>query len=168
MNLKTTFILTLLLLTGLAVFSGCTATTGPTPQTTVMTPEPVTPLTPATLITALPVDEVARIQVDHFGLDPSNGDVYEFTGKVQVNDGVYHSVQVILRYPDGQEYTYNAGGMGGSNVTLKPFFIYPDNRYMGTNPDKIIALDGKRYHTIYRYEDGVLVWIATSDTVVTP
>ena len=160
MNLKTTFILTLLLLTGLAVFSGCTATTGPTPQTTV--------ITPATLITALPVDEVARIQGDHFGLDPSNGDVYEFTGKVQVNDGVYHSVQVILRYPDGQEYTYNAGGMGGSNVTLKPFFIYPDNRYMGTNPDKIIALDGKRYHTIYRYEDGVLVWIATSDTVVTP
>jgi hypothetical protein len=58
--------------------------------------------------------------------------------------------------------------MGGSNVTLKPFFLYPDNRYMGTNAEKIIALDGKRYDTIYRYEDGVLVWIATADTVVTP
>jgi hypothetical protein len=166
MNLITTGLF-ILLLAGLAVFSGCTGTTGPAPQA-VMTPEPVTPLTITTILTRLPVNEIARIKVDHFGLDPSNGDVYEFLGTVQVNDGPYQSVQVILRYPDSQEYVYDVGGMGGSNLTIEPFFLYPDNRYMGTNPEKIIALDGKRYNTVYRYENGDLVWIATPDTLVTP
>ena len=158
----------LALLAMLVAFSGCTATTGPTPAATVMTPEPITPLTTTTLITPLPVNEVARIKVDHFGLDPSNADVYEFVGTIHVNDGVYQSVKVILRYPDGQEYAYDARGMGGSNVTLKPFFLYPDNRYMGTNPDKIISLDGKRYNTVYRYINGDLVWIAMPDNLIIP
>jgi hypothetical protein len=161
---STTACLILLLLAGLVAFSGCASTTGPTPPATVMTPEPITPLKTTTLITRLPVNEIARIKVDHFGMNPSTETIYEFVGTLQVNDGPYQSVQVILRYPDGQEYAYDLGGMGGSNQTLKPFFLYPADRYKGTNPDKIIVLDGKRYATVYRYENGVIAWIATSGT----
>ncbi len=157
----------LLLLTAVAAASaGCTGSPG-TPATTVPTPETITPLkTTATLITRLPASEVARITVDHFGWDPSNADVYEFIGKVQVDDGPYSSVKVILRYPDTQEYVYNAGGMGGSNPTIKPFYLYPDGRYEGTNPEKIIELDGKRYATTYRYDNGVLAWEAMRTNLI--
>lgn len=165
MNLKTTCIF-LLILAGLVAFSGCTSLTGPVPQTTVMTPDTITPVKTTTLVTPLPVNEVARITVDHFGMNPSTETVYEFVGKVQVDDGVYQSVQVILRYPDTQEYTYDAGGMGGANATLKPFYLYPADRYKGTNPGKIIALDGKRYGTVYNYDKGVTTWIATADKLL--
>jgi hypothetical protein len=167
MNLKKVCIL-LLLIAGLVAFSGCTTTTGPTPQTTLMTPEPITPVTTTTLVTPLPVSEIARITVDHFGMNPSTETVYEFVGRVQVNNGPYQSAEVILRYPDTQEYAYDAGGMGGANSTLKPFYLYPADRYKGTNPEKIIVLDGKRYGTVYRYEDGVIAWIATTDNPVSP
>lgn len=167
MNLKTTSLL-LLILAGLVAFSGCTSTTGPAPQTPVMIPDPITPVKTTLLVTPLPVNEVARITVDHFGMNPSTGTVYEFTGKVQVNNGPYQSVQVILRYPDSQEYAFDAGGMGGANATLKPFYLYPADRYKGTNPEKIIALDGKPYGTVYRYKDGVIAWVATTDNTVLP
>jgi hypothetical protein len=167
MNLKTTSIL-FLILAMLAVFSGCTATTGPTPLATVITPEPITPVKTTTLVTPLPVSEIARIKVDHFGMNPATESIYEFVGTLQVNKGPYQSVQVILRYPDSQEYAYDMGGMGGSNATLRQFSLFPADRYKGTNPEKIIALDGKRYGTVYRYEDGVLVWIATPDNLVSP
>ncbi|MGB9177174.1 MAG: hypothetical protein WCB46_10630 [Methanoregula sp.] len=166
MNLKTTGIL-LLILAGLVAFSGCSAP-GPTPQTTLMAPEPISPVKTMTPATLLPVGEIARIQVDYFGMDPSTGTVYEFRGNVMVDDGVYQSVQVILRYPDTQEYAYDAGGMGGANVTLKPVYLYPADRYTGTNPRKIITLDGKRYGTVYHYENGVTEWVATTDTVISP
>jgi hypothetical protein len=168
MNLKTTCLILILLLAGLVAFSGCTGTTGPTPPATVLTPEPITPVKTTTIITRLPSNEIARIKVDHFGMDPSTETVYEFVGKVQVNNGPYRSVQVVLRYPDSQEYTYDAGGMGGSNATLKEFALFPADRYKGTNPEKIIVLDGKRYATVYRYENGNLVWIATSDKPASP
>lgn len=160
--------LLILLLAGLAVFSGCTGTTGALPPTTVLTPDPITPLTTAPLVTQLPVNEIARIKVDHFGMNPATESIYEFVGKIQVNEGVYQSVQVILRYPDSQEYTYDAGGMGGSNQTLKPFSLFPADRYRGTNPEKIIALDGKRYGTVYWYENGSIAWVATTGSTISP
>ena len=168
MNLSIPCLILLILLAGLVAFSGCTATTGPAPQATTMTPDTITPLMTTTIATRAPTNEIARITVDHFGPDPSTGDVYEFVGKVRVSNGMYQSVQVILRYPDGQEYAYDAGGMGGSNATIKQFSLFPDDRYRGTNPEKIIALDGKRYGTVYRYENGVLAWIAMSDNPVSP
>ena len=167
MDLKITCIF-LLILAGLVAFSGCSGTSGPAPQTTVVTPDTITPVKTSTLLTPLPANEIARIKVDHFGMNPSTESIYEFVGTVQVNDGVYQSVQVILRYPDSQEYVYDASGMGGSNATIKPFFLYPSDHYMGTNPEKIIALDGKRYATVYRYENGVLAWIATPNNLVSP
>jgi hypothetical protein len=77
-------------------------------------------------------------------------------------------VQVILRYPDSQEYVYDAGGMGGANATLKPFFLYPADRYQGTNPEKIVALDGRMYGTVYDYNNGAVDWVAKTDNVVSP
>ena len=166
MNLKTTGIL--LLLAGLLAFTGCTATTGPTPAAAVMTPEPLTPVKTTVSITPLPASEIARIKVDHFGMNPATDSIYEFVGKIQVNNGPYQSVLVILRYPDSQEYVYDAGGMGGANATLKPFFLYPADRYKGTNPEKIISLDKKKYGTKYGYENGVVIWVAAPDNVVSP
>jgi hypothetical protein len=167
MNLKTTGIL-LILLAGLLAFAGCAATTGPTPAAAVMTPEPITPLTITTLITPLPIGEVARIKVDHFGMNPATDSIYEFIGKVQVNGGPYQSVKVTLRYPDSQEYLYDVGGMGGANQTIKPFYLYPADRYKGTNPEKIISLDGKQYGTVYSNDNGVDLWIAKTDNLVSP
>lgn len=168
MNLRIPGFVLLLLLAGLAAFSGCTGTTGASPPTTVMTPDTITPLTTATLVTRLPVSEIARIKVDYFGMNPATESIYEFVGRVQVNDGVYQSVKVTLRYPDSQEYSDDLGGMGGSNQTIKPFSLFPADRYRGTNPEKIIVLDGKSYATVYRYENGAISWVATSDTMASP
>jgi hypothetical protein len=150
------------------VTSGCLqapagSSTGSIPTVTPLATAPV--LTPV-LETALPRVELARLQVDHFGLDPSGGNVYEFTGKVSISSGVYRSVAIIIRYPDGQEYSYDAGGMGGSNATIKPFFLYPGDHYRGQDPQKIIQLDSKRYGTVYRYENGVLAWVVATNTVL--
>ena len=106
MNLRIPGFILLVLLAGLAAFSGCTGTPGAFPPTTVMTPDTITPLTTATLVTRLPSNEIARIKVDHFGMNPATESIYEFVGRVQVNDGVYQSVQVTLRYPDSQECTH--------------------------------------------------------------
>lgn len=161
------FAVIFLLITVLAACSGCTGSSGTTPPTKVLTPDTITPVkTPATLVTLLPSGEVARMTVEHFGMNPATENIYEFIGKVQIDDGPYRSVRVILRYPDTQEYAYDAGGMGGSNATVKPFYLYPDNRYMGTNPEKIIELDGKQYATVYRYENGVLAWVALRENSV--
>jgi hypothetical protein len=162
MNLKIPCMV-LIILTGLATFSGCTSAPGAAPQKTVMVPDTITPVKTPTLITPLPLSEIARIRVDHFGMNPATETIYEFVGKVQVNNGPFRSVQVILLYPDSQEYAYDAGGMGGANATLKPFSLFPADRYKGTNPEKIIALDGKRYATAYKYEKGMIAWVATTD-----
>jgi hypothetical protein len=167
MDLKTIAII-LLIIAGMAAFSGCTSTTGPTPQATVLTPDTITPVKTTLLITPLPVNEIARIEVGHFGMNPSTETVYEFVGKIHVSGGPYQSVQVVLRYPDTQEYTYDAGGMGGANTTLKPFYLYPADRYKGTNPEKIVVLDGKRYGTVYNYNDGVITWVSRTDNGVSP
>jgi len=150
----------------LVVSSGCTTTTAPAPQTTVPVEDTIMPHPTATLVTRVPESEVARIVVGHFGMDPSTETVYEFVGTVGIGGGVYRSVEVVLRYPDTQEYVYEAGGMGGANQTIKPVFLFPADRYRGTNPEKIVVLDGKRYGTVYRYENGVLAWVATSDTLI--
>jgi hypothetical protein len=167
MTLKTICI-SLILLAGLLAFAGCTATTGPTPAAAVMTPEPITPVKTTTPITPLPANEIARIKVDHFGTDPDTGTIYEFKGKVQIREGPYKSVQVHLLYPDKQEYSYDLGGMGGANATIKEFTLFPADRYKGTNPEKIIVLDGMRYGTAYKYEDGLIAWVATPENVVFP
>ena len=58
--------------------------------------------------------------------------------------------------------------MGGANTSLQPFSLFPADRYKETNPENIIALEGKRYGTEYRYEHGVIALIATADTALSP
>lgn len=169
MNLKRSRVLLPLVVLLLVASSGCTSAPAPAPQAAAPAPaDTVTTLPAATLVTRVPADEVARIRVELFGMNPDTETIYEFLGTVQTENGVYRSVQVVLRYPDGQEYGYDAGGMGGANQTLKSFYLYPADRYRGTDPEKIIVLDGKRYRTVYRLEDGVVSWIAMSDTPVSP
>jgi len=80
-----------------------------------------------------------------FGFDPTTGIVYSFKGDVSINSGTYNSVQVIIRYPNSQTYNYDAGPMGGSNPTIKPFFIFPDTRYKNDEPTFYIQLDKNKY-----------------------
>jgi hypothetical protein len=166
MNLKTIGLFHLLILAALVASSGCTATTGPTLAAAVMTPEPLTPVKTTTPVTPLPVGEIARIKVDHFGMDETTATIYEFVGRVQIDNGPYQSVQVVLQYSDGQEYVYDAGGMGGANATIKSFYLYPDNRYNGKDFEKIIVLDGKKYGTKYNYDKGSIAWVATNDNLL--
>ena len=156
-------------LAAILITSGCLQAPAGSPVVSVPTETPLAPIPVPTpvLETAVPRIEFARLQVDHFGLDPTAGDVYEFLGKVSIGPGAYNSVKVIVRYNDGQEYSYDAGAMGGSNVTIKPFFLYPGDHYRGQNPQKIIQLDNQRYGTVYRYENGIQVWVATRDNPLT-
>ena len=149
-----------------AVIAGCTSITEPNPPATILTPEPVTSLTTVVPVTSLPSGEIARIRVDHFGMNPSTETVYEFVGSLHMSGGPWQSVQVTLKYPDGQEYPADLGGMGGANATIKSFTIFPADRYKGTNPEKIISLDGRQYGTTYRYENGNIFWIATPATAL--
>lgn len=167
MNLKITSLFLILVIMG-AVFSGCTGPSGTTPGAPALTPDPITPVKTPAPVTPLPVGEIARVRVDHFGMNPSTETIYEFVGTVMVSNGVYQSVQVILRYPDTQEYVSEIGGMGGSNPTAKEFSLFPADRYKGINPEKIIVLDGRRYGTVYRYENGVLSWVATGENLLFP
>jgi hypothetical protein len=164
MNPESTVVI-LIILAGLVACAGCTGSPGFAPPLTVLTPDPVTPVRTTTLVTPLPSTEIARITVDHFGMNPATESIYEFVGTVQVNKGPNQTVQVTLRYPDTQQYAYEAGGMGGSDPTRKPFYLYPADRYKGTNPEKIIVLNGTRYATVYRYENGVIAWIAAPDNL---
>lgn len=167
MNLKITSLLLILIAMG-AAFSGCTGSSNTSARAPVLTPDPITPVKTTSPVTPLPAGEIARIRVDHFGMNPTTETIYEFMGTVMVNKAVYQSVQVILRYPDTQEYVSDIGGMGGSNPTVKEFALFPADRYKGINPEKIIVLDGRRYGTVYRYEDGALSWVAMSDTEGSP
>src|SRR5512137_2181663 len=100
MNAGTTLIIIILILAGTITFSGCTGASGPAPQAAVLIPDTITPLRTTPIVTRHPSSEIARITVGHFGMNPATGSIYEFAGTVQVNDGPYRSVQVILRYPD--------------------------------------------------------------------
>jgi hypothetical protein len=167
MNLEKTSLLFILIIMS-AAFSNCTGSSGSSTRIPVVTPDPITPLRTTTPVTLFPVGEIARVRVDHFGMNPATETIFEFVGTVMVNSGVFRSVQVILRYPDSQEYIFDAGGMGGANPTAKAFSLYPADRYKGKNPEKIIVLDGIRYWTVYRYENGGLSWIAMAGNRTSP
>jgi hypothetical protein len=88
---------------------------------------------------------------------------------VSVYNGVYDAVRVIIMYADGQHYSYDAGGMGGSNATVKPFYLFPDKRYAGQNPEYYIQLGDTVYSTQYEYGNGGIIRIATSaDALAVP
>lgn len=145
--------------------AGCTGKSGAAPEGPPAPAEPaMTTFAQQTAVTAVPARDLASIRSDGFRTDPNTGTLYEFTGNVLVHEGVYSSVEVQLRYPDGTTYSYNAGGMGGSNVTVRPFFLYPDPRYQTVTPDYRIVLYGIPYSAGYRYDNGKILRVATTDS----
>jgi len=155
-----------------ACIAGCLYP-NPSPGTTIPpTPPPaaaaVTAPTVAsgTVITAAPATELARIREESLGVGSGSGDVYQFLGSISISGGEYRSVDAILQYPDGTNYTFHAGSMGGANPVVKDIILYPDSRYQGQTPEYFISLDGKEYATVYQYTGGTIYRIATTDSAV--
>jgi hypothetical protein len=107
-----------------------------TPPPTIVTTAVVTPV---------PTYEIASIQSEGFGFDPTSSIVYEFNGELRTYAGVFQSVWVILRYPDKDEYPLNLGGMGGANFTKKDVQIVLNARVKNMTPRFFIRLDQTEY-----------------------
>ena len=158
----------------LLILASCTAgcAYAPPPMTPVpLTPAPAVteiPATPVsgTVVTMVPATELARIRQDNLGIASGSGAIYQFRGSLAISGGVYESVKGILRYPDGTEYVFDAGSMGGASPVVKTMILYPDSRYQGQTPKYFISLDGKEYATVYQYTDGTIYRIASTDTAV--
>jgi len=163
---RSAFCLFFVLLLVMLVSAGCVGSQTPAQSSKNETPVPVS-LTPTAhdtpnLNVPLISVELANIQSPGFTMDPT-GITYEFFGKVAITSGTYNSVKVILRYPDGTEYSYDAGGMGGSNATRKDFTLFPDKSYKNQTPAYFIKLDSILYSTVYRYDNGGIMRVANSD-----
>ena len=138
------------------------------PPTSTPAAEAVTLPTVAsgTVITAVQATELARIREESLGVASGTGSVYRFLGSISISGGAYRSVDAILQYPDGTEYTFHAGSMGGASPVVKNIILYPDSMYLGQTPKYLISLDGKEYATAYQYTDGIIYRIATTDSAV--
>ncbi len=99
-------------------------------------------------------------------MDSGTGSIYRFQGILTISGGAYSSVKMIMQYPDGTEYVFDAGGMGGVHPAAKTVILYPDARYQFQTAKYFIVLDGKEYATVYKYTDGTIYRIATTDTAV--
>jgi hypothetical protein len=153
-----------------ACLAGCMyANPSGTPVAT--TPSPAGITTPptvvsGTVITAVPVTELARIGEESLGVPSGTGSVYQFRGSLSISGGAYTSVKAVMHYPDGTEYVFDAGAMGGSKPVVKSIILYPDSRYQDQTPVYFIRLDGKEYATTYQYTDGTIYRVATTDSAV--
>jgi hypothetical protein len=161
----------LVLILGLSLAVGCVGF-APSGQVdlsaTPLAPLPLTPVPAPVVVTAAAPTELAVIQSQGAGLNPGTGYVFEYPGNIEVVNGVYNSVEIVIRYSNGNEYRFDAGGMGGANLTLKPYDIFPPPSYLGQYPENFIILDGMRYSTIHQYTNGADWWVATSGTLVGP
>jgi hypothetical protein len=160
------YLLFILFILMLIFAAGCTSSapipvaspvTTPTPQVIYIT---VTVTVTPTLQTT--PKEMAYLQSVDCGLDPSSQTVYHCKGKVSIKNAMYSFVQVILMYPDGQTYSYDVGGMGGSDATLKPFFTYPDNRYIDDTPRFFVKLGDNQFPVTMSGSEGIAYMNAPS------
>ena len=100
---------------------------------------------PTTVVTPVPTFEIASLQSEGFGYDPTTSIVYEFNGVLRTYEGVYQDVMVILRYPDKDEYSLDLGGMGGANFTKRDVQIVLNDRVRNMTPRFFIQLDKTEY-----------------------
>lgn len=142
--------------------SGTPVAAQPSPPPAVTTPEE----TPGPIITAVPATELARIEQQNLGTDSGTGSMYRFQGILTISGGAYSSVKMIMQYPDGNEYVFDAGEMGGAGPAATTVILYPDAGYQYQTANYFIVLDGKEYATNYQYTDGTIYRIATTDTAV--
>ncbi len=161
----------MVLILGFSFAAGCAGSPTPgqvNPAETIPAALPITPLPAPVVITTVAPTELAVIQSRGAGFNPGTGYTFEYPGNIEVVNGVYSSVEIVIRYSDGMEYRFAAGGMGGSNVTLKPYNIFPSPVYQGQYPANFVILDGMRYSTIHQYNNGADWWVATSETLLGP
>ena len=142
--------------------SGTPAPLPPAPAGAETRPTPVS----GTVVTMVPAAELARLREESFGVASGSGAMYQFRGSLAISGGAYKSVRAIMQYPDGTEYVFDGGSMGGASPVAKTMILYPDPRYLGQTPKYFISLDGKEYATLYQYTGGIINRIATTDTAV--
>jgi hypothetical protein len=102
----------------------------------------------AASVTPVPPRTLARILSRGFGYDPTKSTVYQMNGKIEIENGIYESVGIILRYPDNDTFQSYVGGMGGSNFTRKDFRIVIHDRVSNQTPDIFVRLDAGEYPAV--------------------
>lgn len=102
----------------------------------------------AASVTPVPPRTLARILSRGFGYDPTKSTVYQMNGKIEIENGIYQSVGIILRYPDNDTFQSDVGGMGGSNFTRKDFRIVIDDRMSNQTPGVFVRFDSREYPAI--------------------
>ena len=100
--------------------------------------------------------------------NPGTGYTFEYPGNIEVVNGVYSSVEIVDPVFRRHGIPVRCRGYGGSNVTLKPYNIFPSPVYQGQYPANFVILDGMRYSTIHQYNNGADWWVATSETLLGP
>lgn len=88
---------------------------------------------------------IAQVISRGFGYDPTANIVYQMNGDIVLNDGIYDSVGIIIKYPDHDVYQIDVGGMGGANYTKKKFKIVLADRVVNQTPSFFIRLDTVEY-----------------------
>src|SRR5512137_79537 len=148
----------LLLLLAFLITPGCTtdapagaaATTAPAAPVPAATPVPeVTPV-PSAAPVAMAYLENVECTIDH-----TSETAYHCNGKIRIRSGIYDEVKVIARYPDNNTFESGAVAMGGSNVVLKSFALFPDLKYQDQKPLYSVKLDRDQYPVIMESNNGV-------------
>ncbi|MFA5268092.1 MAG: hypothetical protein WC379_08970 [Methanoregula sp.] len=98
--------------------------------------------------TPVPKKALAQILSKGFGYDPTKSTVYQMNGNIEIQNGVYDSVGVIIRYPDRDTYQIDLGGMGGSNITRKDFKIVLHERVINQTPNFFVRLGSMEYPVV--------------------
>jgi len=111
-------------------------------QTLVTTTVP--PQTPGKTPAPVP-EQVAYVSDIQCAVGDRTETTYHCNGYVGIRGGVYEEVQVIARYPDNNTFTSGRVSLGGAEPLSKPFFVFPDLRYQGKNPDYFVRLDTALY-----------------------
>ena len=120
----------------------------PAPVTTTPAAPPVT-----TQVTKEPVEMAYLENVDCSVIDERVA-TYRCRGNIRIRSGTYDEVQVIAQYADNNTFESGVVSMGGSNITLKSFMLFPDLKYQGEEPAFFVRLDKVRYPVIMYGTEG--------------
>lgn len=93
-------------------------------------------------------EQVAYVSDIQCAVGDRTENTYHCNGNVGIRGGIYKEVQVIARYPDNNTFTSGSVALGGTEPLSKPFFVFPDLKYKGQNPDYFVRLDNTLYPVI--------------------
>lgn len=145
-----------LLLLAVLITPGCTNDAPAGAQTTIAAPAApaVTPVPAGTPAPSAAPVEMAYLENVKCAIDQTTETAYHCNGKVRIKSGVYNEVKVIARYPDNNTFESAAVAMGGSNLVLKTFALFPDLKYRSQSPVFFVKLDKNQYPVIMNNESG--------------